>query len=152
MTRSHTELAGRDRIVVGLDNSPAGAAALQWALREASQTDASVTVVSAFDPSTRVDLTASSDVEAEVSEHQRRVRDWVARSSPTLPADIAIRVTTPRSTVLSALADAAKGARCVVVGQPQDARHQELPTKLAGYCLCPIFVFEAGDPAHPVRV
>jgi hypothetical protein len=91
-------------------------------------------------------------VEAEVSEHQRRVLDWVARSSPTLPADIAIRVTTPRSTVLSALADAAKGARCVVVGRPQDARHQELPTKLAGYCLCPIFVFEAGDPAHPVRV
>jgi hypothetical protein len=23
---------------------------------------------------------------------------------------------------------------------------------LAGYCLCPIIVFEAGDPAHPVRV
>jgi len=149
---SHTEVAGRERIVVGLDNSPAGAAALQWALQEALQSDASVTVVSAFDPSTRVDLTASSDVETEVSEHQRRVLDWVARSSPSLPADIAIRVTTPRSTVLSALADAAKGARCVVVGQPQDARHHELPTKLAGYCLCPIFVFEAGDAAHPVRV
>lgn len=146
--RNH--LPPRERIVVGLDNSPAGAAALQWAFEEAARCDAAITVVSAFDVSTRSDLGARADLDYECGEHQKDVIDWVSRLSHSMRSDVTIKVATPRAAVLDALADAAKGARCVVVGQPQDARLRELPTRLAGRCLCPVLILNPDDPTQPV--
>jgi K+-sensing histidine kinase KdpD len=139
-----------DNIVVGLDNSPSAPAALRWAIEEAAKCAGTVTVVSTFDGGQRADVALSRDPDHDLSEHQRHALDWVARLAHPLKSKVPLVVTTPRATVLDGLVAAAKGARCVVIGRPQDPRLQQLPADLAGRCLCPVMVVDPADPDNPV--
>lgn len=131
-------MAARERIVVGYDHSPAGIAALRWAMRIAKDHDATVVVVHAFDRSDRADLDIKRDLDRARRDAryrtQARVLEVVGNSENRAP----VRVSTPDGPVADVLRSAAPGALMVVIGRPQSERHRDLPSTLKDSCPCPI--------------
>ncbi|WP_067453176.1 universal stress protein [Actinomadura macra] len=106
------------RLVVGVDGSPAGEAALGFAFEEAELRGASVTAVcSWWDPAVlpgpdRVPFTDPPAVRSEaMARFDQAVTPW-RREHPKVPLDTEFVVETPRQ----ALVNAAQGAALLVVG------------------------------------
>jgi hypothetical protein len=53
-------------------------------------------------------------------------------------------VQTPDASVEDALAAAAERAALVVIGEPHEGRHRDLPRRLAARCSCPVVTIGAG--------
>ena len=130
MTFEHT-------IVVGLDHSPAGIAALRWATEEADQQQTSVTVLRVLDPDLRSDLALGRDLAAEQSECHRATGSWVFEALEGTP-HASLRILTRIGSVEPELVAATDEARLLGVGQPQDPRLLDLPLRLARRSHCPV--------------
>jgi nucleotide-binding universal stress UspA family protein len=140
-------MATIERIIVGCDHTPAGVAALKWAMNVAAEHNASVEVVHAIDVSERSDLAMERDHVQARRDAGYQSQEWLIDVLGGLDTRMPVRVTTPCGPVADVLATAARGAFMLVIGEPQDRRHTDLPAVLAQMCLCPVITIAAGDPA-----
>lgn len=140
------------RIVVGGDYTPAGTAALRWAVAEAERTGCSVTVVHAFDPEERADLILERQLDPELTQARRDARyrtySWVVEALADTGTPVSVLVATPEGPVVEVLAAQAGQASLLVLGEPSGALHRGLPDVLARACACPV-VTVAEDRAQP---
>jgi nucleotide-binding universal stress UspA family protein len=111
------------RIVVGVDGSTSSRAALQWAVRQAGLTGASVEAITAWQSPTLVGL-ASPFAEAEQSvgdddriraAAERVAREAVAEATAGSPG-VRVKAEVGEGSAAQFLLDAANGATMVVVG------------------------------------
>lgn len=131
-------MATMERIVVGGDHTPAGTAALRWAVDEAAHTGACVVVVHAFDVQGRADLALERDLDRARRDARYRTQSWVVEVLGDLDTSVPVIVSTPEGSIEQALAAAARGAQMVVIGQPQDGRHRNLAAALSRTCSSPV--------------
>ncbi|HET6625777.1 MAG TPA: universal stress protein [Nocardioidaceae bacterium] len=143
-------MATMERIVVGGDHTPSASAALRWAVGEAAQTGACVSVVHAFDVSGRADLALERDLERARRDARYRTQCWVIEVLGELSTTVPVIVSTPDASVPEALTIAARGARLVVIGRPQRGHNDDLPALLAAACTCPVMTVAADDVAVAV--
>jgi len=135
------------RVVVGGDYTPAGTAALLWAVAEAERTGSSVTVVHAFDATERADLLLDSRVDPHLSQARRDARyrtySWVVEALAETGTSVSVLVATPAGPVGDVLAQHAQGASLLVLGEPSGTRHRGLPDLLSHACVCPVVTVSA---------
>lgn len=146
------EAPHRARIVVGGDYTPAGTAALLWAVAEAERTGSSVTVVHAFDAAERADLLLERRVDPHLTQARRDARyrtySWVVEALAETGTSASVLVATPAGPVGDVLAEHAQDASLLVLGEPSGARHGGLPELLSRACACPVVTVSAdGAPA-----
>jgi nucleotide-binding universal stress UspA family protein len=141
----------RELIVVGLDHTPAGSAALRWAADEGVRRGGRVMAVHIYDREGRADLGVVRDHDAAKSseriEAHRQLVDVLGDKAAHL--DIAICQTDGR--VAPSLAEAAEHAGLLVVGKPTDGSHKGLPELLARSCACPVVVVDEHGVAENVE-
>jgi nucleotide-binding universal stress UspA family protein len=135
------------RVVVGIDNTPAGTAALRWAAAEAARQGTTLHVLQVHDPAERADVSARPDADAELREVRRRLFARVSARLQTVPARPDVTVSAVRGALVERLVHEARGAATTVVGEPRSASHRDLPTQLASRCDGPVVVIdEDGNP------
>lgn len=142
--------AVRKLIVVGLDHTPAGSAALLWAVDEGVRCNARVMAVHVYDRS-RADLAHGADHEAaktrERIEAHRQLVDVLGDRAPRLGTAIS-QLDGP---VARRLVEAAGGASLLIVGRPTDPDHRSLLAELAAGVSCPVVVVNEGGDAVPIQ-
>ena len=143
-------MAVMERIVVGGDHTPSATAALRWAVGEAAQSGACVRVVHAFDVEGRADLAVERDLDRARRDARYRTQSWVFEVLGDLNTSVPVIVSTPDGSVEQALVAAARGAQMVVIGQPQDGRHRDLPAALSRTCSCPVMTVAPDQVAELV--
>jgi nucleotide-binding universal stress UspA family protein len=124
-----------DLIVVGLDNTPAGSAALRWAVDHASQRGARVLALNVYEPDLRDPQGERST--AHLRAH-RQVFDVVGRIAAHLP----IAVSVVDGPVAQRLIDESGNAVTLVIGKPQGSTHAGLPAELSAACQCPVVLID----------
>lgn len=161
------EAGAGERIVVGVDGSAGGRAALVWALTTAARTGAEVDVVCALpdDPwSTEPSLLDTGRREVLRAETEARLRVLVAEvaaglgagdGAPGEPAPV--RVTVVPGDAAEQLVLRAEGARLLVVGsRGRGALRSALLGSVALHCSahapCPVVVVPPGLPVPVARV
>ena len=140
-------MLARDHIVVGVSRSPAGAAALRWALDAAAVQGWEVVAVHTFDLSVRADALLERNLDAEALESARRAQIWVQQVAPN---DAARRLLEFRSCVGEigeTLARESRGAVLLVMGVPTLTRHADLPARLRQRCNCPVILVDENGEA-----
>ena len=155
------------RVVVGVDGSPGGRAALAWALTAAAREGAEVEVVSAFPVGLSweaPDLLDPDRVETVRADTEARVRAAVAEAA----GDPAVRGAAPDDAVpvgitvvpgdpAEQLVLRAEDARLLVVGSRgrgglQSALLGSVALHCAAHAPCPVVVVHPGAPRSPARV
>lgn len=149
------ERAGERRLVVGVDGSPASAAALAWAVAAADARDAVVEVVHAWEPPVLYGPAAGVaevpyDVEAIMDAGQRLIDDMIdaaTAGAPGVRTESRIVADTPAGGLL----DAAEGADVVVVGRRGIGGFRRLllgsvSDHVARHATGVVVVVPAGDP------
>ena len=131
-------MATMERIVVGADHTPSATSALRWAVRQATETGACITVVHAFDVDGRADLALERDLERVRRDARYRTQSWVVEVLGDLNTSVPVIVSTPDASVAQALTTAAQGALMVVIGEPVIGRNSNLADVLASACECPV--------------
>lgn len=134
------------RIVVGIDGSPASAAALTWALRQAAASDSSVVAICAWHYSTVPGGLAPMvgvDLEANAREILRRAVDQTAG------AERSVLSRTVSGHPVQVLADASEGADLLVVGSRghgsfAGALLGSVSSQVPGLAHCPTVIVPAG--------
>ena len=145
-------------VVVGADNSPAGTAALRWAASEAARRDATLRVVRVHDTAERADLDLERDPDSALKDVRRRLFAQVCSRLQPGP-HVWVVVTAVRGRLVPSLAREARGASTLVVGEPANAVHRDLPDELSRRCGCPVAVvaedgearYVFADASHGVR-
>lgn len=132
------------RIVVGGDTTPAGSAALLHAVELARRVGCTLLVVHAFDVAGRADLAVERDLERARRDARYRTQSWVVEILGDSTSSVPVMVQTPDGRVEDALVAASRGARLVVVGEPQDDGHRALAAALAARCACPVVTVAPG--------
>lgn len=162
-------MSGRadDRVVVGVDGSPGGHAALVWALTTAARSGAEVEVVSAVpvDPyAVEPHVLDTPRFEAVRSDTGSRLRASVAEvtGDPAVRAAgqdraLSVHVTVVPGNPAEALLGQAEGAGLLVVGsRGRGALRSALLGSVALHCAthapCPVVVVHPGTPATAARV
>ena len=139
----------RDLIVVGLDHTPAGSAALRWAVDEALRRGGRVMAVHVYDRDARADLALERDHATERTreriEAHRQVVDQLGDSA----ARLGIAISQVDGPLVSRLALAAERAVMLVLGKPGVAIHTDLPRLLSEACPCPGVVIDEYGVAEP---
>jgi nucleotide-binding universal stress UspA family protein len=147
-----------DRIVVGVDGSPGGRAALVWALTAAARAGAEVEVVSAVpaDPWTPLDVIHTSGVETVRADTEARLRTSVAEAmgEPAVRAvardrDVPVVAAVAPGDPAEELVARAEGAGLLVVGsRGRGAVRSALLGSVALHCAahspCPVVVVHPG--------
>lgn len=131
-------MATMERIVLGGDYTPAGTAALRWAVDVAAKTGSCVAVVHAFDVAGRADLALERDLGRARRDARYRTQSWVVEVIGDLDTSVPVTVSTPDCSVEQSLMAASRGAQMVVIGRPQDGRHRNLAATLSRTCSCPV--------------
>ena len=143
-------MATMERIVVGGDYTPAGTAALRWAVDKAAQTGACVAVVHAFDVAGRADLALERDLDRARRDARYRTQSWVVEVLGDLDTSVPVIASTPDGSVEQELVAAARRAQMVVIGQPQDGHHRDLAAALSRTSACPVVTVALDEVAHVV--
>jgi nucleotide-binding universal stress UspA family protein len=130
------------RVVVGIDNTPAGTAALRWAAAEAVRQDTTLHVIRVHDLSERADLSRGQNPDAELREVRRRLFAQVSERLQAGPAHPDVTVCAVRGPLVKRLIREARGATATVVGEPRSASHRDLPAQLASGCDGPVVVVD----------
>ncbi len=143
-------MAIMERIVVGGDHTPSATAALRWAVAEATESGACITVVHAFDVAGRADLALERDLERARRDARYRTQSWVVEVLGDLNTSVPVTVSTPDASVEQALTRAARGARMMVIGRPHHGRNHDLATALGRSCACPVITVAENDVAVAV--
>lgn len=135
----------RPRIVVGYAHTPAGTAALRWAVTEGQRVGADVEVVHVFDVRRRADVALSHDPETDRGEARHEAAQRVQQAITDLPERGAVRFVERVGQIEEVLATVADGAMRLVLGEPGCRTDQSLPTVLSVHCTVPVTVIsEAG--------
>lgn len=138
----------REHIVVGVSRTPAGAAALRWALDAASAQGWEVLAVHTFDTSVRADAALERDLEAEGRASAHRAQLWVQQIAADDNARKLLQFRSCIGEIGAVLAKQSHGAALVVLGAPTLTSHADLPARLRQRCHCPvILVDESGGAA-----
>lgn len=137
----------REHIVVGVSRSPAGAAALRWALDAASAQGWEVVAVHTFDISVRADAQLDRDLEAEARESARRAQVWVQQMAPSDDARRLLDFRSRVGEIGETLAKESRGAALMVMGVPTLARHAHLAAQLRQRCNCPVILVDENGEA-----
>jgi nucleotide-binding universal stress UspA family protein len=132
-------------IVVAVDNTPAGTAALRWAATRAAQSGAALSVVGVHETSPVTERLQPEPV-GRLTEARGRFFAQVCDRVGTLPEGATMRVSMREGELATELADSTTGATMIVVGEPRSPAHRDLPEQLARRCPCPVTVVdEQGD-------
>ena len=151
MDKSAETAPAQQRIVVGVDGSPASLKALQWALRQAEATGAKVEAAQAWEVpvmygSGMMVLPSSEDFEAAAKQSLENTVAAATDGRPTVPFESHVIAGHPAKTLL----DLAEGADLLVVGS---RGHGGFVGTLVGsvsqYCVshasCPVVVVREQD-------
>jgi nucleotide-binding universal stress UspA family protein len=150
MTMEPQSTSTSDRIVVGVDGSPASLQGLEWALRYASLSHSIVDVVAAWDWHVNVSLAPiAPDFAPEISAEQ--MLDSLIQQKRAEHPDLQIDGSVVQGNPASVLEDASKGAALLVIAT---RGHGELVGLLldsvSEHCVthagCPVLVYR-GVPA-----
>ena len=142
-----TTTPDRSRIIVGYAHTPAGHAALRWAVREAQRTGAEVEVVHVFDLSRRADAVLCRDREELSGEARRRAEQRVREVLAGMGLVPRVRFTSLVGDVEETLAATGRRAGRLVLGEPGSRSDRSLPARLSTRCAAPVTVVsEAGVP------
>ena len=106
------------RILVGIDGSPRGERALEWAARRAERDGSSLTLVTVSDPRLlqRAGL-LEADVEVFAQQLLSEAKDYVAQNHPSVAAESVVA----KGAVVDALVEQAQGHDLVVLGSHHGA-------------------------------
>jgi hypothetical protein len=129
----------RGRIVVFGDHTPAAVQALRWAVEEADRRGSTVCVVRPFDAHARADLALEGDLVRARRDSRYRTQSWVIEAVSDLDTAVPVSVWTPDGTAADALADCAKDAELVVIGDA-DGTAELLASRVRELCTCPVQV------------
>jgi nucleotide-binding universal stress UspA family protein len=144
-------------VVVGVDDSDGGLAAVRWAARHASETDAPLRLVHAVTPTDRavgVDPPPSGDIPARTD----RVLDAaVAQAVPYGRPEGQVSTCTASDAAVTALIEASSEAGLLVIGSHGRSRWATLfssvSTRVVAAAQCPVVVVRGDDePSGPVVV
>ena len=141
----------RPTIVVGYAHTPAGTAALRWAVTEGQRVGADVEVVHVFDIRRRADVALSHDPEIDRGEARHQAAQRVQQAVADLHERGAVRFVERIGHIEEVLATVADGAMRLVLGEPGCRTDESLPTLLSVHCTVPVTVVsEAGHPRELV--
>ncbi len=126
--------------MVSGEHSPAGTAALEWAVDEAARVGGEVVVVHAFDVHRRRDLALERDLDRARRDARYRTQSWVVEVIAGREARVPVRVSTPSDGTAHALLDAARDASMLVLGDSAEARRSGLLDELSAACPCPVML------------
>jgi len=129
----------REFFVVGLDHTPAGSAALRWAVAEAWRRGARVMAVHVYDRA-RSDLASERDHEGERSRERIEAHRQVIALLGDSAGQQGIALSQLDGPVATRLAEAASQASMLVLGEPTATAHTRLPAILGSTCGCPVMV------------
>lgn len=130
-----------DRVVVGVDGTPASLAALRWALPLVGQEACPLEIVAAWTNPTQ---TASRQVPGHVNEERERAAAVAAEAAAVaregLPAATAVVSTVAMGDPAEVLVERAAGARFLVLGSPRVLGRPGVPGACQARVHCPVFV------------
>ena len=141
----------RGSVVVGVDGSAGGDAALEWAVRYAVSRRRPLLVVNgAGDPSHSADFIGLAEARRLFQEDARRVTDHALGVARELAPDLDIEVTTPLQDARDALLDRAPHASILVVGTRGRGPVRALllgsvSTAVAAHASCPVAVVRPAE-------
>jgi len=138
----------RSRIIVGYAHTPAGHAALRWAVREAQRTGAEVEVVHVFDLSRRADAILCRDREELRGEARRRAEQRVREELAGMGLVPRVRFTSLVGEIEATLAAAGRRAGRLVLGEPGSRSGRSLPIRLSTRCTAPVTVVSEAGTTH----
>jgi nucleotide-binding universal stress UspA family protein len=147
MTTENQSTSTSDRVVVGVDGSPASLAGLEWALRYASLSQSNVDVVAVWDWHVPMSLVPiAPDFAPEISAEQ--MLDCLIRQKRAEHPDLQIHGRVVQGNAGSVLEDASKGAALLVIAT---RGHGELVGLLldsvSEHCVthaqCPVLVYRS---------
>jgi hypothetical protein len=141
----------QERIVVGYAHTPAGTAALRWAVLEAKRTGRAVEIVYVFDVRRRADAAMTTNVEGLRTEAWRRAQHRVHEALADLGALPPARFTALAGDIAEELAAAAVGAELLVLGQPGSRSDESLPARLSRVCAAPVTVVSEAGRSHDLE-
>ncbi len=128
--------ASPSRVVVGADLSPAGSAALLWAMRQARRSDGHVMVLDSR-PMPESE-TASPTDDAARKDHRWQVQAWVSEVLLSVQNRVPVLVSTTEGRLELALAGAGSRADLVVYADDGTAQGRVEGDVLARFCPCPV--------------
>ncbi|HET7690680.1 MAG TPA: universal stress protein [Nocardioidaceae bacterium] len=136
-------------IVVGLDRTPAGSAALRWAAREALRSGARVHAVQVYDRRNRADLALVVDHDEERTRERIRGHCQLLDVLGPRVADQCVVYSQREGDLAEQLLEAGRDAAVVVVGAPSCSQTRTLVESLREHSDCPVVVVDEWGAAHP---
>jgi len=130
-----------------VSRTPAGAAALRWALDAASAQGWEVRAVHTFDTSVRADAAMERDIEGEARASAHRAQMWVQRIASCDEARRLLQFRSCVGEIGAVLAEQSRGSALVVMGMPTLSSHVDLPARLRQRCHCPVIVVDENGAA-----
>lgn len=127
-------------IVVAVDNTPSGTAALHWAASHAVANGEALSVVGVHetDPSAG----PHPDLRDQLCEARARFFALMCERLGSVPQQTEVKVSMLSGRLAAALSASAEGAEMIVVGEPRAAAHSGLPDELARRCACAVTVVD----------
>lgn len=146
-------MRSRKRIVVGIDHTPNGMAALRWAARQAVLRGWDLVALRAFRLPGRPERVLEADLDGERRAAHDRAQTWVAGAVRGLDDDVLdrlrVRVRTVDGEIVPVLATASASAALLVVGTPC-SEDRALVDELDERAACPVVHVEADGVVHDV--
>jgi Universal stress protein family len=129
------ETMNTPRITVGLDHTPAGAAAMRYALAlAAAREDPEVVAVHAFELSTRPECRLEPDMDEVRRDLRGRCQRWIDDATTGMHPGVRIRLVIADGHPGAVLARAAQGADTLVVGSSAGVRTPQSQDLLLHLC------------------
>jgi nucleotide-binding universal stress UspA family protein len=138
-------------VVVGVDGSPAGEAAVEWAVRYATARRRPLMIVKATgDPGDSVEILGSAEARRVLRTNARRVTDHTLGVVKRLAPDLEVDVSTPLEDARQALIDFSDRASIIVLGTRGRGPVRSLvlgsvSTAVAAHALCPVAVVRPAE-------
>jgi nucleotide-binding universal stress UspA family protein len=135
------------RIVVAVDNTPSGTAALQWAATRAVANGEALSVVGVHEDGW-APRQSRSDPEDRLVEARARFFALVCGRLGDVPQQTEVTVSMRPGPLVTALSESAVDAAMLVVGEPRSPAHTGLPEQLNLRCGCPVAVVDEDGHAR----
>jgi nucleotide-binding universal stress UspA family protein len=136
------------RIVVGLDHTPSGSAALRWAAAQAVLRGWDVLVVRAFTLPVRPERILERDLESARRQARDRAQRWAVDVLADVDSRPTLRVRQTDGEVVPVLVRSARNAELLVIGTPSG--DDVLLETLAVRTPCPLVHVDEDGSAHDV--
>ena len=137
------------RVVVGVDNTPAGTSALLWAAKRASRRHAELDVIHVHDSCERPDKALEKVPTEELREVRGRLFVRVAdRLASGIRPGPDVVVSVQSGPLVATLANAGQGAEVLVLGEPTAPEHEDLAEQVSALCECAVAVVGEGGRAR----